>query len=130
MSRTVAEILLANLDSLAQAQGLSQSALAKRAGVSQKTVNNLFNSLENGISPTLDTLDAVSRALRVSVADLLAGTSIPPVGAPIGEPHLLARQIARLAEDFLLSSEDGRRDILKLADECANRRGVRSNNAP
>lgn len=125
MRHNVTEILLANLTNLAKAQTLNQSALARRAGVSAKTVNNLFRSLERGISPILDTLAAVASGLRVSVADLLASTAnAPPVSEPIGEPHLLARQFARLAEDFMLSSEEGRREILRLAEKRASRRGA------
>src|SRR5687767_9445094 len=105
MPRTVAEILNSNLHRLLREQRLSQTALAKRSDVSSKTVNNVFNSLERGISPTLDTLVAVAKGLRVTVADLLAGDERLVVSASIGEPHLIARQLARLTEDFLLSSE-------------------------
>jgi len=123
MSQNILETLLSNITSLSKAQGLNQPALARRAGVNGKTVNNLFRSLERGISPSLDTLIAVAKGLRVSVADLLAGSGPVPTGAPIGEPHLLARQFARLTEDFLLSSEEGREDILRLAEKRASRRG-------
>jgi transcriptional regulator with XRE-family HTH domain len=122
MSQKVIEVLLANLNGLTKAQGLNQPALAKRAGVNGKTVNNLFKSMERGMSPTLDTLIAVAKALGVSVADLLAGAG-PPISVPLEQPHLLARQLGRLTEDFLLSSADGRQDILRLAEKRASRRG-------
>jgi transcriptional regulator with XRE-family HTH domain len=130
MPRTVSEILNSNLHRLLKEQRLSQTALAKRSNVNSKTVNNVFNSLERGISPTLDTLVAVAKGLRVSVADLLAGDERPVVSAPIGEPHLIARQLARLTEDFLLSSESGRREILKVADESASNSHADLRNAP
>lgn len=50
--------------------GLSQNALAKAAGVAQPTILRL----ENGTSyPTLDTLEQVAMALRVSPCWLAFG---------------------------------------------------------
>jgi transcriptional regulator with XRE-family HTH domain len=112
MAQDITKLVQANLMALAKAQSISQPTLAKRAKLSHKTVNNLFNAAERGFSPTLDTLMAVASGLQVSVADLFAGAVRPPVIDSIGDPKSIARQFARLSEDFLLSSETGEGQFL------------------
>lgn len=114
---------------LAKSKGITQEALAALAGISQKTVSNLGRGAEIGVAPTLQTLEAVARALRVDLTGYLWGTEPPPVAA-VDQPHLVARQVSRLVEDFLLSSDDGRKDILRLAEECAGRRTAKKSSAP
>jgi transcriptional regulator with XRE-family HTH domain len=58
----------ARVKALRKRRGLSQDALAKRAGLHRVTLANV----ERGATvPTLDTLARLATALRVSVAQLL-----------------------------------------------------------
>jgi transcriptional regulator with XRE-family HTH domain len=47
--------------------GLSQQALAERAGLSLRAITKI----ENGGNPRLSTLQAIAKALRLSIADLV-----------------------------------------------------------
>lgn len=53
---------------LREAQGLTQAALARRAGLSRMHVIRIER---DDISPSLDTLEKVGRALGVTVRNLL-----------------------------------------------------------
>jgi transcriptional regulator with XRE-family HTH domain len=66
-AETIAEQVQARIDALEW----EQPELARRAGVSQRTINDLMNP-DRGIAPTLRTIEAVARALRCEVMDLLA----------------------------------------------------------
>jgi len=85
------------------------------------TVNRVFNALENRVSPTLETLEGLSRGFRVPISSLLSGAPLPESPSPQECPRSLSRQLARVIEDFLLSDPDGRTEILRKADECATR---------
>jgi transcriptional regulator with XRE-family HTH domain len=59
------------------AEGLTQEALAERAGIDRKSISRI----ENGaFSPSLDRIWLIADALRVSVTDLIGatGTVEPP----------------------------------------------------
>lgn len=60
---TSTEILAANVSHLMAGRGWSQSALAERAGISQKAVSNIVNAHQ---SVTLDTLDRIAAVFGVS----------------------------------------------------------------
>jgi transcriptional regulator with XRE-family HTH domain len=120
MAKSAVESLLANVSTLAKAQGLSQAALAKKSRLSQRGVHHLFHALENGTAPTLRTIESLARALRVPVAQLFSEETSTVV--PRFENALsLARQLSRLTEDFLLSSDKDRSAILRLAEDGAAR---------
>ena len=54
--------------------GLTQTAMARRLGVSQPTLNRLEAGEQN---TTLKTLDQLARALRCGVSDLFIGGRVP-----------------------------------------------------
>ncbi len=54
--------------------GLTQTAMARRLGVSQPTLNRLEAGEQN---TTLKTLDQLARALRCGVSDLFTGGHVP-----------------------------------------------------
>jgi transcriptional regulator with XRE-family HTH domain len=56
------------LGKIRRRKGLTQAALAEKAGLSINTVKSLET---RGVSPRLGTLRALARALHVPVADLL-----------------------------------------------------------
>ena len=61
--------LVANIKALLVARGISQTQLAKRARVGQKTVNNLMNLLS---APTIDTVSRLADALDVHIWELVS----------------------------------------------------------
>jgi transcriptional regulator with XRE-family HTH domain len=65
--RTIAEQVQIRMDALEW----KQTKLAKKAGLAQRTVNNLMNP-DRGIAPTMRTIEAIVRALNCDIADLLA----------------------------------------------------------
>ncbi len=115
------ETLIENLNALLRAQNISRAELARRARMQQTTVNRVFNALEDQLSPTLETLEGLSRGLRVPLSSLLSGAPLPESPTPQESPRSFSRQLARLTEDFLLSDSEGRKEILTKADECATR---------
>ena len=119
MAKSLLETLLANLNALLQAQEISQAELARRAGVPQTTVSRVFHALEDRMSPRLETLEGIARGFGVPIASLFSGEVAQAPSTEIESPLILARQIGRLTEDFLISGSCGRADILRKADECA-----------
>jgi len=120
MRRSAIQSLLENLRAALQSQGISQAELARRARIPQTTLNRIFHSLEHGVSPTLETVDRLAHGLKVSAAELLTD-GVSSRLTSTDSPYLVARQIARLTEDFLLSSEVGRKEILRVAEDSAAR---------
>lgn len=57
------------LQELLEAAGMSQSELARRAGVSQVTINAMANQRTKGVD--LSTLDAICKVLDCAPGDLL-----------------------------------------------------------
>ena len=56
------------LKRLREARGLSQTALAERAGISREYLNRLEAARQD---PSLSVLEKLAKALRVKVADLV-----------------------------------------------------------
>ncbi len=80
-----------NIKALRTARKMSQTSLAKKAGLSQQ----LFSQLENGKNRTTKYLPQIARALNVSIHD------IDPTFGPDGAKHLSpADGAAELAEIF------------------------------
>ena len=65
------EILARNVKALRTHRGWSQDELGRRAGLSQKVVSNLENSVDRDISPTMETMVAVADALGTSLLSLM-----------------------------------------------------------
>lgn len=62
--------LAANIAFLMRAHGWDQTELAKRSGVSQKTISNLINP-QTGISPKLDVVESVAQAFSLEAWNLI-----------------------------------------------------------
>jgi transcriptional regulator with XRE-family HTH domain len=78
---TLAERFAFNLKSERRRAGLSQEALAERAGIHRTEVSQLERALR---LPRLDTVVKLGGALSVDAAVLLAGMSWEPGEAPSG----------------------------------------------
>lgn len=65
---TLVKTVGASVRALRERRGLTQVALAKRAGVMRATLRRVESGEH---AATLDTLDVIARALKVGVRDLL-----------------------------------------------------------
>jgi transcriptional regulator with XRE-family HTH domain len=119
--RTATEQLLENLNRLLQVHGISQAELARRARMTQRTVNHTFRSVEEGHSPTLTTIEKLARSFDLSVAELLSPDLKVDQSFHRGEMRILSRQLARLVDSFLAASPQGRLELLRVAEEEAIR---------
>jgi len=110
VSRPLPRTTLAkNLTSLMRRHHLTQAALAKKAGISQRTISNLLNP--DSHSPTLESVDAAAAAFGLEGWHLIM-------------PGLLddldnGGRIAELVEAYVQSSPDGRDLIQKVAQREA-----------
>src|SRR5690348_8145650 len=84
--------IAANVKKVMQDRGLSQEALAKLSGVSKSAIGYLINYRDGGDRhAALDTVDALSRALGIPPAQLIA--EAPSVsGAKARTLHVVAEQ--------------------------------------
>ena len=88
----------------------TQTELAKKAGISQRTICNICDP-ENPHSPTLDKVEAVARAYRLEVWHLL----IPD--APL--ELLLNKRIEKMVNNYVKASEAGRDILHRVSDREA-----------
>ncbi|HEM3677149.1 TPA: helix-turn-helix domain-containing protein [Streptococcus suis] len=88
-----------NIGRLLYARGMTQSDLAKRAGVSRQTVSKIL-SPESSCNPKLSTLIAISEALEIDFPDILErGEKELPKNfqeKPKGEYHRILNQNLKL----------------------------------
>lgn len=136
--RTASEVFVENLLALVNAHGLSQAELARRARTPLSTINRVFHWHENRVAMSLETIESIARGLQVPVATLLTergSAHAPPPYAVLASPvsrlrgRQIARQVGRLTEDFLQCCDEGRQEVLRVAEECAARADRRSDDA-
>lgn len=94
-----------NLSILMERDSLSETGLAKRAKVAQKTVNNIMNLRS---APTLDVLTRLAQALNVTPW-LLVMPDLP-------SDMLRSHEAERLLRSYIASNNDGRDLILHVAE--------------
>lgn len=116
MSNSLVETLVANLKAAMTEQKLSQNEMARRGSMPQTTIGRV---LSGDTAPTLDTLAGLADALGVSPASLIDDGFDPSVYKRNDSAHLLARQVSRLIEDFMLCDATQRQKILELARKCS-----------
>lgn len=110
MAKTLTrEVVARNLAVLMKAKGFeSQSALAERAGVSQKTISNLLNPGQGVNSPTMDKVTAVATALGIEMWHFL----LPEIPESAGD----FRTLSQVVSDFVQSAPEGRTHIARAAE--------------
>lgn len=86
----------------------TEASLAKRSGVSQKTVNNIIN---NRTSVQLDSVEAIAAAYGLNGWQLI----IPGLPAEL----LSSGTIAKMYDDYANSSSEGRKHIEQVAEREA-----------
>ena len=121
MAATPTGQLLENLRALFAAHRVSRNRFAKHAGIPQSTISGLMRALENGGTVRLETLEAMARGFNVTVAQLMS-PNLDVNNAESRTPNrLVSRQLGRLTDDFLSSDDDGRQQILSVAEAHALR---------
>lgn len=108
---TPRESLIRNLRYLMTKEGLSEEELAKKAGVAQKTINNMLNQKH---SPKLETVEAVAHAFGLEGWHLI----MPNLPSELIE----SQTIAQLYENYRAASAKGRELIDLIAEREASTR--------
>ena len=121
MAAASTDRLVSNLNVLLRTLNISQAELARRARIPQTTLNRIFHSKDNPFSPNLRTLDSLARGLKVSIAELFGSEPGEIEGHITDLPRMVSRQVARLVKDFLLANGGDRTEILRFAEDRANR---------
>lgn len=114
MDSNATRALAQNVRRLMEAEDprLSQSALAKRAGVSQRAIGYLVNYQDaHDRHPGTDTAEAVARAFGLPLWQLL----IP--GIPVDV--LLSHQLTKLVENYRDAPKEGRACVDRVAESEA-----------
>lgn len=102
-------VLARNLKILIEKSGLAAPEVAKRAGVDRKTVNNQLNGRYD---PRPEQVDAVAKVFGLT-GWILLSSSFRPEMANNGN-------IQRLLELYADANEDGRENILRVAEMAAH----------
>lgn len=98
-----------NVRRLSEHLGLSQTALARKAGISQRAVGDLLNyGRTSNKSPTLKTIEKLASAFGVTSWQL----QIP--GLPVELLH--NHRVGKLIENFRDASPAGRENINRIAE--------------
>ncbi|MFA7656522.1 helix-turn-helix domain-containing protein [Acidithiobacillus thiooxidans] len=107
MEAATKKVFAQNLASLMASRNMSQSALAQKSGVSQRTISNMLNpDYDPRYSPTLNNIEKVADALGISPWQLL----IEAVPTEV----IASRDIEKLVHIFSTVSEEGRDAILSV----------------
>ncbi|MBU2805880.1 helix-turn-helix transcriptional regulator [Acidithiobacillus ferridurans] len=94
---------------LMRVNDLSQVDLAKKAGVSQRTISNILNpDVDPAYSPTLNNIEKIAISLKIKVWHLLL-PNIPP-------ELLTSRTIEKVVENYTQIDESGRNEINRVAE--------------
>lgn len=111
MTRKSAEVVAENLEALMGYRGDKQAGLARRAGVSQRTVSNLLNP-KAGHSPTLDKLERVANAYGLEAWQL----QIPGLDAEamLGSGH---RQFQSVVYSYMQADSNGRAYLARVGEK-------------
>lgn len=109
MGTDATSALAGNVRRLILDLGWSQVELARRAGLAQKTVNDLLNYGRTAKkTPTLATIEAISAAFDISPWHL----QIPDLPLDL----LKGRRVDKLVENFRDASDMGRENVLRIAE--------------
>ncbi len=86
----------AALRRLREVRGWDQSALARRAGISQSVVSRLERGLQDNLDAAV--LIALARTLGIAVDALLVASTQPDQAPLVGELAVIVPELARLPE--------------------------------
>ena len=84
------KLMLDRLRDILKERGLTLRAFSEMSGISQP---NLSNYINGNISPTLDTLDKIAKALKVEIQDLFPQKGKVELFAQVeGKKYLITQQ--------------------------------------
>jgi transcriptional regulator with XRE-family HTH domain len=108
MTKTPAtEVLAKNISSLRKQKGWSQTKLAKKANIGQRTVSNIENPSQSGYSPTVDVVDRIATAFGIPCYHLFI---LLPLNV------LTNKELDGIVNNFIVASNSGRDNILRVAE--------------
>lgn len=96
--------VIARIEELMKARGWSVYELARRSGLPQSTLSNLFNRRN---LPTISTLEQVCGTLGISLAEFFSGTGTPP------KEEELAGELLRLWKTLNVSQKQALLELLR-----------------
>jgi transcriptional regulator with XRE-family HTH domain len=102
-------IIAANLKALIAHHKTTSPAVAEKAGVDRKTLNNILNARYN---PDLDILESVGQVFGLNSWQLLRHDLKDTLGK-IGD-------VDKLIEDYMHATDDGRDKIMGIAEMAAS----------
>jgi len=95
--------------------GMTQSALAKKAGIPTTSISRL---MRHAVAPTTDTLERLALAFGVPAARLLMDTATSASGL-VGVDPAYARRVAKLNVAYARCDDADQRLLLELAERLA-----------
>lgn len=101
------EVLAQNISMLRKQRGWSQTKLAKKANIGQRTVSNIENPGQSGYSPTVDIIDRIATAFGLPCYHLF-------IQMPLNV--LINKELNGIVNNFLVASNKGRDNILRVAE--------------
>jgi transcriptional regulator with XRE-family HTH domain len=102
-----------NIRALREMAGLSQTGLAKRSGIAQTAIS--YCEQADGKSPTLETISALAKALRVPAWWLLIDHAAPDPAT--------AQELGKLADLYAKLPKEGKSQVLRVAEAEARYHG-------
>ena len=106
------ETLAKNVAYLMLQRGWTQSVLAKKADISQRSVSNLLHPETH--SPKLETVEAVAEAFGLNLWHMIMPSLIEDLAA--------GTSFSRIYDDYMRSSEEGKKHIERVAQREAEYR--------
>ncbi len=116
------QILADNLRRLMDAGGDSQMEVAKRGGLAQRSVSNVLTyGVKHDTSPTVRTVDGLARAFKLHTWLLF----LPHLSVELAK----SGELEDLLTAYLHSSDEGRRNIKRIADGEARFHSIKTGQA-
>jgi len=106
------EWLASNLRALMEDREYTQVALARKAGLDQKTISNIINPDRNEYTPTLAVVEAIAGVFDVPVYQIL----IDELPLDLLKNH----QIHKLVDSYKMTGKEGRRNVSRVAEREAD----------
>ncbi len=108
MDRKTLNTLAQNIRMLMKHYQQSQEALAKKTGISQKTICNMINPGATKKGPAIDNVTAIAKAYGLETWHLLVPNQ------PI--ETLLSKSIEKLIDNYTLVSNEGRQNLDRISE--------------
>lgn len=108
MNKTSSINFVNNLKKIMDVYEVSQNEIAKRSGVAQKTINNIFNEIQ---SPNIVTVEKVAEAFGLETWHLIMPITIEELKQPL--------KLEKIVSSYRQASPDGKNYIEMVAEREA-----------